>query len=334
VKTTLISVIVPVYNGDKYLGRCVESILAQSHSALEVILVDDGSVDRSGTICDWYAEQDNRVRVIHKANAGVSAARNDGIEAATGDYIAFCDNDDFYAAGMLRRLLEMCVDNDCGIAQCRCERGSAERLPTPLPQPVKVLDSHRMLENFYTEATIYIWDKLYRREVWREVRFPVGSYTGEDLAVVHRLLWTAGRVAVTREKLYYHYHNPESVMNSGFDVRWATDALADRLAFARQNDLPRLAADTLAKMVYEQGYLLIMNRRYNIDSRSQREFAKTHTALFHRYYREAMRTAGVGAKDKIFMTLARYTPWTYNLYNYLKWRVVRGDRNHRWGEIK
>jgi glycosyltransferase involved in cell wall biosynthesis len=330
----LISVIVPVYNAEKYLAHCVESILAQTHSALEVILVDDGSADRSGAICDWYAEQDNRVRAIHKANAGVSAARNDGIEAARGDYIAFCDNDDFYTPVMLRRLLEMCVDNDCAIAQCRCERGSAERLPTPPPEPVRVLDSRQMLESFYTEATIYIWDKLFRRDVFAEVRFPVGSYTGEDLAVVHRLLWAAGRVAVTREKLYYHYRNPESVMNSGFDVRWATGALADRLAFAREKGLSRLAADTLAKMVYEQGYLIVMNRRYNSDPRSRSDFAKTHTTLLHRYYREAMHTAGVGAKDKIFMTLRRYAPFAYNLYNYLKWRVVRGDRNHLWGEIK
>jgi hypothetical protein len=87
-------------------------------------------------------------------------------------------------------------------------------------------------------------------------------------------------------------------------------------------------------MVYEQGYLLVMNRRYNSDFCSQREFAKIHKELFHRYYREAMHTSDVGAKDKIFMTLGRYTPWLYNLYNYLKWRIVRGDRNHRWGEIK
>jgi glycosyltransferase involved in cell wall biosynthesis len=325
---------VPVYNAEKYLGRCIESVLAQTYGTLEIILVDDGSVDRSGAICDWYASQDNRVRVIHKANAGVSAARNDGIEAAAGEYIAFCDNDDFYAPGMLRRLLKMCVDNDCGIAQCRCERGSAERLPTPPPEPVKVLDSRQMLESFYTEATIYIWDKLYRRDVFAEVRFPVGSYTGEDLAVVHRLLWAAGRVAVTREKLYYHYRNPESVMNSGFDVRWATGALADRLAFAREKGLSRLAADTLAKMVYEQGYLLVMNRHYNTDPQSRKDFAVAHTAMFRDYYRQAMEAKDVKSKDKLFMSLRRYTPWVYNLYNYLKWRVLRGDTTHRWGEIK
>lgn len=333
-RSSLISVIVPVYNAEKYLARCIESVLAQSYGTLELILVDDGSVDRSAAICDWYAERDNRVRVIHKANAGISAARNDGIEMATGDYIAFCDNDDFYAPGMLRRLLDMCRDNDCQIAQCLCEKGSAEKLPTPPQLPVKVLSSHEILENFYTEATIYIWDKLYRRDVFREVRFPVGSYEGEDRMVVHHLLWAAGRVAITRERLYYHYNNPQSVMNRGFDVRWANGALTDRLAFARKNDLTRLAADTLAKMVYEQGYLLVLNRRYNNDLHSKREFHKTHTALIREYYRQAMGAKDVKSKDKLFMSLRRYAPFVYNLYNYLKWRILRGHTNHRWGEIK
>lgn len=330
----LISVIVPVYNAEKYLGRCIESVLAQTHGNLEVILVDDGSADRSGAICDWYAGQDNRVKVIHKANGGVSAARNDGMEASRGEYIAFCDNDDFYAPGMLRRLLDMCRDNDCAVGQCRCERGSAENLPTPEPQPVKVLTSREILESFYTEATIYIWDKLFRRDVFDSVRFPVGSYTGEDLAVVHRLLWNAGRVAVTREKLYYHYRNPESVMNRGFDVRWATGALENRLEFARREGLTRLCADTSARMVYEQGYLLLMNRRYNGDPDSRRAFQREHRALFHRYYRQAMHTPGVSAKDKVFMTARRYASPLYHLYNWLKWRIMRGDRNHRWGEVK
>jgi glycosyltransferase involved in cell wall biosynthesis len=333
-KQPLISVIVPVYNAEKYLARCIESILAQTYGTLEVILVDDGSADRSGAICDYYAAQDNRVRVIHKANAGVSAARNDGIEASTGEYIAFCDNDDFYAPGMLRRLLEMCVDNDCALAQCLCDRGLADKLAHSSPEPVRVFDSRRMLENFYTEATLFIWDKLYRREVWREVRFPVGSCIAEDDAVVHHLLWAAGRVAVTREKLYYHYRNPECVVNSGFNVRWATDALADRLAFARQNDLPRLAADTLAQMVYEQKYFLVLNRHYTKDPRVRAEFDETHTALFHRYYREAMHTAGMSFKNRLVMSACRFVPFVYNLYNYLKVRVVRGNRRARWAELR
>ncbi len=331
---SLISVIVPVYNAEKFLARCIDSLLAQTYHNIEVILVDDGSRDGSPAICDEYAARDSRVRVIHKSNGGVSAARNDGIDAARGEFTAFCDNDDFYAPGMLERLLGICLDNDCGIAQCRPAKGSAESLPTPPPQPVKVFTSREILESFYTEATIYCWDKLYRRAVFDHVRFPVGSYTGEDVMVAHHALLAAGRVGVTCEKLYYHYINPGSVMNRGFDVRWASGALADRAEFARRAELPRLLADTMAKKVYEEGYLLLMNRRYNKDAESRKAFHKEHRHLFRLSYREAMRTPGVNAKDKIFMTVRRYAPFVSHLYNWVKWRLVRGEKNHRWGEIK
>ncbi|MDR2912185.1 MAG: glycosyltransferase [Alistipes sp.] len=357
----LISVIVPVYNAEKYLARCIDSVLAQTHADLELILVDDGSRDRSGAICDAAAARDPRVKVIHKANGGVSAARNDGIEASRGEWIAFCDNDDFYAPAMLERLLEICLTTDADIAQCRCEKGAAESLPTPPPQPVKTFTNREILENFYTEATIYIWDKLYRRHVWRDVRFPVGSYTGEDLAVVHLLLWAADRVATTRERLYYHFRNPHSVMQRGFDVRWATGALTARLEFARREGLSRLAADTAAKRVYEEGYLLLMNRRYGraqsslvelpsreeenersevnrrynrVQGTSRRDFHCEHHVLFRRYYREAMALSGVSTKDLVMMTVRRFVPPLYHLYNYLKFRVLRRDCTIRFGEVK
>lgn len=334
-RTPLISVVVPVYNAERYLSRCIDSLLGQTYRHIEVILVDDGSRDRSPAICDAYASRDPRVRVIHKPNGGVSAARNDGIEAAGGEYIAFCDNDDFYAPGTLSRLLDICLENGCDIAQCLCARGTAESLPTPPPQPVEIFTGRELLESFYTAGTPYVWDKLFRREVWRGVRFPVGSYMHEDNIVVHRLYGAARRVAVTRERLYYHFRNPESVVGSGFDVRWAKeDPYADRLEYARAEGLPRLLADTTAKRVYNEGYLLAMNRRYNRNAARRGEFHAVHTALLHRYYGEAMRTEGVSVKDLVMMSVRRFVPPLYHLYNYLKFRIVRGERNVRFGEVK
>ncbi len=335
----LISVIVPVYNAERYLARCVESILAQTHGELELILVDDGSTDGSGALCDGFAMRDGRVRVVHKANGGVSAARNDGIEAARGEWIAFCDNDDFYAPTMLERLLEMCLAGDCAMAQCRPARGTACSLSTPLPQPVKILTSREMLESFYTEASIYIWDKLYHRSVWNTVRFPAGSYTGEDLAVVHLLIEAAGgvgsgRIATTNEQLYYHFRNPGSVMGRGFDVRWATGALTARLEFARDRGLVRLAADTAAKRVYEERFLLTMNRRHNRDAASRAAFAAEHKQLLRRYYRDAKATKGLSARDRLIIAVCRFAPIVYHAYNYLKFRVIRRDRTVKYGEIK
>jgi glycosyltransferase involved in cell wall biosynthesis len=332
--SALVSVVVPVYNAERWLARCVESVLGQTHREIELILIDDGSTDGSGAICDTYAARDGRVRVIHKNNGGVSAARNDGIEAARGEFIAFCDNDDFYAAGMLARLLEMCVAGDADIAQCACVKGAAESLSTPAPSRVDVLTGREMLEAFYTRASIYVWDKLYRRDVWRDVRFPEGSYTDEDQWVVHHLLGAARRVAITREALYYHFIHPASVMNRGFDVRWATGAFDDRIAYARAEKLPRLLAETMVRRLYKERYLLTMNRRYNRDIASRRAFAAEHSPLLRRYYREAMATPGVSTKERLFMTLCRFAPPVYHSYNWLKWRIIRGDRRARLGEIK
>jgi glycosyltransferase involved in cell wall biosynthesis len=253
----LVTVIVPVYNAQRWLARAVDSVLGQTHRELEVILVDDGSVDGSGAICDGYAARDPRVRVIHKANAGVSAARNDGLDAARGEWIAFCDDDDFLAPGMLARLMEVCRLNDCDIAQCRALKGSsAESLPTPPPGEVRVFTGRGILEDFYRRASIWVWDKLYRRRVWEGIRFPVGSWTDEDQTVVHHLLGAAARVGVITEPLYYHYLHPASVMNRGFDTRWATGAMDDRLRFAARENLPRLYAQTMARRLYKERYLL------------------------------------------------------------------------------
>ncbi len=332
--SALISVVVPVYNAERWLGRCVDSVLGQSYSNVEVILVDDGSTDGSGAMCDDFAARDPRVRVIHKANGGVSAARNDALEAARGEWIAFCDNDDFYAPGMLARLLTLCVEHDADIAQCACVKGTADSLSTPPPRAPRVSTGREVLEDFYSLASIYVWDKLYRRRVWDEVRFPVGSYTDEDQWVVHRLLGAARRVAITREGLYYHFIHPASVMNRGFDTRWATGALDDRIEYARRHGLPRLEAETLLRRLYKERYLLSMNRRHNTDPATRRAFHRQHTPLLRRYYREAVVSTGIGAKSRLFAWLCFRAPLLYDIYNWSKWRVARGERGVRFGEIK
>lgn len=333
----LISVILPVFNAEKYLSRCIESVLGQTHGDLEVILVDDGSTDGSGAICDSFSARDARVRTIHKQNEGVSAARNDGLEAAKGEFVAFCDNDDHMAPGMLERLLEICIGTGAEIAHCRRERSAAERLQTPPKQPVEVVASRELLERFYSDATIYVWDKLYRRELfegcgWQgkgmaedrtPIRFPVGSCSAEDSAVAHRLIAAAKTVAITKERLYCHFVNPNSVMQSGFDTRWATwvfAALDDRLELARRESLPRLAAETLARRVYEAEYQIVMNRR----SARDKKFAREMKSLKRRYYREAMTEKSVKliAKSQIFVVLCRYLPIVYHLYNHLKWPEI------------
>ncbi len=332
----LVSVIVPVYNTGPFLPRCIDSVLSQTYSHVELLLIDDGSTDGSGAVCDAYAESDPRVRVIHKANGGISHARNTGLDAAKGDFIAFSDHDDFYAPTFIGQLLALCLSYDCDIAHCRHASGSADRCPDARgDEPVRIYTNRQLLERFYTDASIYCWDKLYRRQIFDQVRFPNGTYTGEDLMIVHRTLFAAQRIAVTEARLYYHYTNPGSVMNRGFSLRWADgmQAYPDRIAFARANGLTRLADETLRRGVYKLGYLLRMNERFTADRTQRRAFRQKHRAMQLAWYREAMTLSTSTLRDKLFLTANVYCPFLYNLYNFLKWNLIRGRREIPWGGV-
>ena len=115
-----ISVIVPIYNTEKYLARCIESILCQTYTNLEIILVDDGSTDKSGDICDFYARKDNRVKVVHKENGGAAAARNFALNMVTGQYIGFVDSDDYIEPIMYQSMIQIAEEYDCDVVMCDC----------------------------------------------------------------------------------------------------------------------------------------------------------------------------------------------------------------------
>ena len=335
----LVSVIVPVYNAQRYLERCISSIRAQSYPHLEIILVDDGSRDLSPAICDAAAREDARVRVLHQANGGVSLARNNGIEASRGEWIAFCDNDDYMHPKMIETLLDMCRGRSCDVACCRPEKGDAESFgsgPVLPPADVKVYSREKMLSDIYRLSSCYIWDKLYARHVFDEVRFPVGSYTGEDIAVLHRIFYAAGSIAATENRMYYHFIHSGSVMHKGFDVRWASNmyAMKDRIEFARTKGLTALHDQSVRKMVCSLGYLLYMNGRYNEDEASRREFARKYGALQREYYRASVALPSTSVAEKLYLWADTYAPPAYHLYNFVKWRIVRANREAVWGSIR
>lgn len=205
-----LSVIVPVYKAEKYLSRCVSSILAQTYSNLEVILVNDGSPDSSGAICDSYAAQDVRVKVIHKCNGGVSSARNAGLESATGDYIAFVDSDDYIAPCMYEKLFAA-LKNDDSIAVCdfMMDYGSGKLEPKTT---VEVGDSkdeaiRSLLLSDVGGGSVYM---ISPREIVGDLRFPEYMSVGEDLWFVLRLFSKAGSIDKVCLPMYYYDHSNES----------------------------------------------------------------------------------------------------------------------------
>ena len=229
-----VSVIVAIYDGKRYLRPCIDSILAQTYAQLEIILVDDGSTDGCGGICDAYGGRDARVKVIHKKNGGLADARNAGIAAATGEFYAFVDGDDYLAPQMIERLLAAQRQADADITICRyvCvdEQGREEKPRHRMPRPfARARTGREVLSGTPLEKTwvywLVSWNKLYRASLFDALRYPVGKLH-EDAFIMHRLYYAANRVACCDETLYYYVQRPNSITNRRYDAQRLDEAEA------------------------------------------------------------------------------------------------------------
>ena len=214
-----ISVIVSIYNVQEYVEKSVQSIQNQTYKNLEIILVDDGSNDKSGTLCDKFADKDPRVKVIHKKNGGLSSARNEGIKIATGKYIAFVDGDDWIDEGMYEDMLRAILNFDADIAICNYKEVSRNGVRDTSTEAVTVFEGRETLKVFIEEDENYqiqnaAWNKLYRRSLMGDLRFPEGKLF-EDIVYTTKLLAGSKR-AVYVNKAYYNYifDRSDSIMNS------------------------------------------------------------------------------------------------------------------------
>lgn len=216
----LISIVVPVYNVENYLPQCIESLLVQTHSNVEIILVDDGSTDSSGSICDGYAAKDNRIRVIHQENGGLSAARNAGIKAATGSYIGFIDSDDFADKDMFNALLEAVVHNHADVAACgryiTDEAGNVTGKEFTLPE-YKTYAAVDAMEQILLggELDVAAWDKLFRTDLFENIEFPVGRIN-EDAAIIFHILAKTTSIVHVGKPFYYYRTRGGSITKSGY----------------------------------------------------------------------------------------------------------------------
>lgn len=205
-----VSIIVPCYKVESYLPTCIESILNQSYKDWELILVDDGSPDCSGEICDNYAQKDNRIKVIHKPNGGLSDARNVGLDLITGEYVTFLDSDDFLHENYLKILMNFIVEDKVEIAQCGFVRGKDSIFPiVDTTTKVCYYDNHSV----FTEqvANIVLWGKIYKASFFYNVRMPVGKIHEDDWTT-WKLYYQAKKIAITSQSLYYYTINPNGIM--------------------------------------------------------------------------------------------------------------------------
>ena len=224
-KTPELSIIVPIYKVEKYLDECIQSILGQTFTDLELILVDDGSPDACPQMCDAAAEQDSRVRVIHQKNGGLSAARNTGIDAARGNWLGFVDSDDFVAPDMYEKLYHAAVNANADCAMCSVQLIDEDGSRMDTLQHWKVYGGGYTGEDILKTITwqnnapyLVAWNKLYRREVFRTLRYPVGRIN-EDVFVFAELFDTIKMVACVEQPLYFYRQRKDSIMQSKCALR-------------------------------------------------------------------------------------------------------------------
>lgn len=232
-----ISIIVPVYKVESFLHRCVDSILCQTFDDFELILVDDGSPDRSGEICDDYALRDQRVRVIHKENGGLSSARNAGISIARGDYLSFVDSDDVIHPRMQEFLIKSIKNWDADFVSTRYVAFSTDVLDMEKIDRVEdfVLLREDFLEQLYPkyfeQIGISAWGKLYKRKLFEQIRYPEGKIY-EDLHIYLKLLQQCQRIVVLDKPLYYYYLGNVSITKSNYLAYNRFDEFIVRLGYA------------------------------------------------------------------------------------------------------
>lgn len=320
----LISVIIPVYKVENYLTACVESVLAQTWKNFEIILVDDGSPDNCPRLCDEFAARDSRIRVIHKENGGLSSARNAGIAAAKGDYLAFLDSDDLWTPVFLERLYAALTQTGADFAVCLFRRFQGEP-PEALPAAVETealsqREAFECLFSLRNENMVVAPNKLYKRVIFDSIRYPLGMIH-EDEAVIHEIIGCAQRVAWVEEAHYLYRQAQDSIMNARFSLKRLDAARSKerRIAYFENCGMQDLADRTRIAYLDNLMWLYRMVQEEAQTPDAQQICKKLHARFCQIHTPQLM--AGKSMKAKLQCGLFRHMPRLYS-----KAEQARGKR--------
>lgn len=319
----LISVVVPVYKVEDTLDRCVESILAQTYANLEIILVDDGSPDRSGALCDAWAAKDTRIKVIHKENGGLSDARNAGARVAQGEYIGFVDSDDYIGSDMYRSMLELLRLHQADLALCGVTDAYADHVETPaITSGFDIMTPEEALSDIFLNKTLMVGvpPRLYPRALALEVPNPQGK-THEDAFVVVEQLMRTSRIVVDRTPHYCYWHNANTItsMPSQRALGDNIEAWNHNLALVQEH-FPTLEQDVLFRVYW--AHFDVLDGMMLSDQCDQKlhdqviSFLKTHKS-------EILRHPHVSSKRKLALRLLCIHESLYRLLVHAQQRRIR-----------
>ena len=313
----LITIIVAAYNIENYLPRCLDSILSQTYHNLEIIVVDDGSVDETGKICDEYAGKDSRIRVIHQGNMGLSGARNSGLKIATGDYIGYVDGDDYIEPVMYENMLEACVKNDAQLAICAYRQIGNEHAANSFSGKRYVLTREEALEIYICDNKPYhiynaVWSKLFRKDIIKGMEFPLG-HKSEDIPYTTKALINT-TTCVFVDEPYYNYvvDREDSIMNQNIHER----RFRDEIPFwkEQQGYLYGVGMKELADKASYQFYRRMLFYFIDFKKRRMGDSAKQLIQMLREDRKKIQliyRNKYVAFGDKVRIKIALHTP---NLY--------------------
>lgn len=313
----LISIIIPVFKVEEYLEKCVDSIINQTYTNLEIILVDDGSPDNCGKICDEYAKKDTRVRVIHKENGGLSSARNAGLDVASGEYVSFVDSDDYIKENFIEVLYNLCVENKCDISECgylrfQDEYESLEDSETI--SDIKIYSNYEMQKKIYGEEcvkTVVVWNKLYKKYIYEILRFPDKKVHEDEYTTYKAFFNTRTNIAVTNLNLYFYRINQNGITGQKFNVKRldALEALEERKRFYFENgqkELYDMATNAYMSMLIEYYF----KARKNIDNADK--YLKNIKKRVEQNTKEILKMENINWKVKLLYKIFSISPTLYS----------------------
>lgn len=268
----LVSIIVPVYNTQEYLSRCIDSLINQTYSGLEIILVNDGSTDNSREICDAYAKRDYRIKVIHQRNKGAAEAKNTGLNFCTGEYISFVDSDDFIKETYIEKLLKLSIKYQADLVQCMYQTGSNNYFKSIDKQKSKilVLDGNRIFQSKFYKSIV--WGKLYKKNLFKNIRFIPNRHI-DDEGVSYKNYYLANRTVITTEQLYYYYQSPNSLMRNNRKISLDfMDTFEERLNYFKDRDERKLWELSMERycIILMLKYMRVYNNPFNSNDDAQR----------------------------------------------------------------
>lgn len=316
----LISVIVPVYKVEKYLDKCIQSIADQTYRNLEIILVDDGSPDRCGAMCDAWAAKDSRIKVIHKKNGGGAAARNAGLNIAAGDLIAFVDSDDYLAPCMLAHLHEL-MEEDADIAECDFLNVYDDNAEFDFSDAAVQRYSVRDAMAEHIQDRIFrqvVWNKLYRRHTMDGVRFPVGNKIDDEF-FTYRVIGNARKLVRSAWKCYAYRQQPDSIMHTVPVLSWfqSVDAKVQRHAYILER-FPDLAGFSLKSVLGSYLHLNQLAMRI-ADAQTINTIRRKTRAILKKYPLDRNTLSVMTRKERMWFGMAVVNmPLTCRLRNLLK----------------